>query len=69
MPNGRQRIATLDGSNQTAFLQGVDGVAVHGDGTDNFIVFRAAQDRVTTEQIRHKLITPLHVRKQVLLGF
>ena len=67
VPRDRERGATLAGTDQAAFLQGFHRIAISRCGAHDFIILQAAQDWVTTERIRLKLVSMLHVPNQILL--
>src|SRR5438552_9331182 len=67
VPRDRERGATLAGTDQAAFLQGFHRIAISRCGAHDFIILQAAQDWVTTERIRLKLLSMLHVPNQILL--
>ncbi len=63
----REGGAALAGTDQAAFLQGFHRIAISRCGAHDFIILQAAQDWVTTERIRLKLVSMLHVPNQILL--
>src|SRR6266542_1238071 len=67
VPRDREGGATLAGTDQAAFLQGFHRIAISRCGAHDFIILQAAQEWVTTERIRLKLVSMLHVPNQILL--
>src|SRR5580700_10515118 len=65
-PQDSQRVATFAGANESAPFQRLDGISIRGQRTYFLIVFQPPQNGVAAEGVSFKLVSVLHVRKQVL---
>src|SRR5262245_18665821 len=68
LPLDRERVATLPRNDQSALFESFDRIAIRRGWSEHFIIFHAAQNRVSAQRISLKLVTVLHVPHQVLFS-
>ena len=67
-PQNSEWIATLAGADESALLERLDGIAIGRLRAYFFIIFQVPQNWTAAERISFKLVSMLHVRKQVLFS-
>ena len=67
-PHDGERVSTLDGTDESALFQCLDGIAIGRQSAYFFIIFQSTQNWVAAERISFELISVFDVRKQVLFN-
>jgi hypothetical protein len=67
-PRNGEGVTTLAPGYEPTLLHGFYGIAIGGQGTDYFVVFQSAQNRVAAKRVSFKLVPKLHVRENVLFS-
>ena len=67
-PHDGERVSTLDGTDESALFQCLDGIAIGRQSAYFFIIFQSTQNCVAAERISFELISVFDVRKQVLFN-